>query len=135
MKRALDSTTQTGLRQRIRHRLRARDTMVTPKERAFIESIDDLLTQGNILSGKRSDGCWTSSTEPKATKGSVMKEIKIRVNQIGDWYTVTIRASIRQDLAYRREPGAALRSIFQNTRLFCAGVKPWMRSLSSEESK
>lgn len=53
MKRALDSTTQTGLRQRIRHRLRARDSMVTPKERAFIESIDDLLTQGNILSDKQ----------------------------------------------------------------------------------
>ena len=43
MKRALDSTTQTGLRQRIRHRLRARDTLVTPKERVFIESIDGWL--------------------------------------------------------------------------------------------
>lgn len=53
MKRALDSTTQTGLRQRIRHRLRARDTMVTPKERAFLESLDDVLTQGNILSDRQ----------------------------------------------------------------------------------
>lgn len=53
MKRALDSTTQTGLRQRIRHRLRARDTILRPKERAFLESVDDLLTQGNILSDKQ----------------------------------------------------------------------------------
>lgn len=53
MKRALGSTTQTGLQQHIRHRLRARDTMLRPKERAFIESLDDLLTQGNILSDRQ----------------------------------------------------------------------------------
>lgn len=53
MNLAQDNTTLTGLRHRIRHRLRSRTDMLSPQERALTESIDALLAKENTLSDRQ----------------------------------------------------------------------------------
>jgi hypothetical protein len=53
MKRAIPSSIQTGLRQRIAHRLDKRRDLLTPEEFAFLMSMYEWLASGAPLSDKQ----------------------------------------------------------------------------------